>query len=175
DVRDIGDRPFADSVRAYLRDKQLLLILDNFEQVLGAAPAVSDLLGACPELRVLVTSRASLHLRWEHERPVPLLAVPDLGRPLNPAALGKIPAVALFVERARATRPDFVLTEEIAPAVAETCARLDGLLLAIVLASARMKVLTFSELLARLDRRLQLLAGGSRDQPSRHQTLRAAL
>jgi predicted ATPase/DNA-binding CsgD family transcriptional regulator len=164
-----------DSVRAHLRAKRLVLLLDNFEQVLGAAPVVADLLAACPGLKVLVTSRAALHLRWEHEYPVPPLTVPDLRHSFNLAELATTPSVLLFGQRARAARPDFTLTEERARTVAEICVRLDGLPLAIELAAARLNILTAEALLARLDRRLQLLTAGGRDQPSRHQSLQAAL
>jgi predicted ATPase/DNA-binding CsgD family transcriptional regulator len=174
-VRDAGDLALVDSVRAHLREKRLVLLLDNFEQVLGAAPVVSDLLTSCSELKVLVTSRAALHLRWEHELPVPPLPVPDLRRSLSMAELAATPSVMLFVQRARAMRPDFTLTDERARAVAEICVRLDGLPLAIELAAARLNILTMEAVLARLDRRLQLLTAGARDQPRRHQSLQAEL
>jgi predicted ATPase/DNA-binding NarL/FixJ family response regulator len=174
-VRDAGDLPLLDSVRAHLREKRLVLLLDNFEQVRGAAPVVANLLASCSDLKVLVTSRAALHLRWEHELSVPSLAVPDLRRALSVAELSATPSVMLFVQRARAMRPDFTLTDERTQAVAEICVRLDGLPLAIELAAARLKILTVEALLARLDRRLQLLTAGARDQPERHQSLQAAL
>jgi predicted ATPase/DNA-binding CsgD family transcriptional regulator len=174
-VRDAGDLALVESVRAHLREKRLVLLLDNFEQVLGAAPVVADLLAACSELKVLVTSRAALHLRWEHELPVPPLPVPDLRRSLSVAELAATPSVMLFVQRARAVRPDFTLTDERTRIVAEICVRLDGLPLAIELAAARLKLLTVDALLARLDRRLPLLTGGPRDQPTRHRSLQAAL
>jgi predicted ATPase len=174
-VRDAGDLPLVDSVRGYLQDKRLLLLLDNFERVLGAAPTVSDLLAASSSLTVIVTSRAALHLRWEHELPVLPLALPDLRRSPSLSELAATPSVILFVQRARAVRPDFALTDERARTVAEICIRLDGLPLAIELAAARTNILTVEALLVRLDRRLQLLTGGARDHPTRHQTLQAAL
>jgi predicted ATPase/DNA-binding CsgD family transcriptional regulator len=164
-----------ESLKAALQDKQLLLVLDNFEQVTDAAPQIADLLGACPTLKVLSTSRASLRLRWEHEVAVPPLQVPEL-RPLPSLdELSLVPSVALFVERARAVTPDFRLTEDNAAAVAEICVRLDGLPLSIELAAARVKIFSPVALLARLERRLDLLRADTQDRPDRHQTLRAAL
>jgi predicted ATPase/DNA-binding CsgD family transcriptional regulator len=174
-VRDAGALALVESVRAHLREKRLVLLLDNFEQLLGAAPEVADLLTFCSELKVLVTSRTALHLRWEHELPVLPLTVPDLRRSLSVSELAASPAVLLFVQRARAVRPDFTLTDERTRIVAEICVRLDGLPLAIELAAARLNVLTVEAVLARLDRRLQLLTTGARDQPKRHQSLQAAL
>jgi predicted ATPase/DNA-binding CsgD family transcriptional regulator len=136
---------------------------------------VGELLAACPEVSALITSRAALHLRWEHELAVPPLDVPDPAHLPPPAALAGIPAVALFLHRAQAVRRDFVLDATNAAAVAEVCARLDGLPLAIELAAARVKVLPPAALLARLERRLGLLVGGGPDRPTRHQTLRGAL
>ena len=174
-IRDSGDRPVLESLRAALRERRLLLVLDNCEHLPAAAPAVAELLAACPGLTVLATSRAPLHLYGEHEYPVPPLALPDLERIADPQALAGVPAVALLVERARAVRPDFRLTAQNAPAVAEVCVRLDGLPLALELAAARVKVLSPNAILARLGSRLDLLTGGERDRPARHQTLRAAL
>jgi predicted ATPase/Tfp pilus assembly protein PilF len=150
-------------------------VLDNFEQVLDAAVVVSAVLAACPRLRALATSRAALHVRGEREVPVPPLAVPD-PRYLPPlAALTQYEAVRLFIARAQDVKPDFAVTNENAPAVAEICARLDGLPLAIELAAARIRLLPPQALLARLSRRLALLTGGARDLPGRQQTLRAAI
>ncbi|MBX5492985.1 MAG: adenylate/guanylate cyclase domain-containing protein [Chloroflexi bacterium] len=150
-----------DSVKGWLRDKQILLVLDNFEQLLPAAPQVSELVAACPRLKVLVTSRSALHLYGEHDFPV--------------APLSQSDAVRLFIERARAVKPDFTITDENAPAVAEICARLEGLPLATELAAARIRVLSPTALLARLDRRLPLLTSGPQDLPKRQRTLRAAI
>ncbi len=157
-------------LKDFLRDKQMLLLLDNFEQVLAAAPQVSELLAACPSLKLLITSRAALKVRWEHEFPVPPLALPTLQDSV--ASLAASPSVVLFVERARAVKPDFELTEENAPSIAEICARLDGLPLALELAAARIRVLTPRAMLQRLGQSLKLLAGGARDLPERQQTIR---
>jgi predicted ATPase/class 3 adenylate cyclase len=170
-----GDQSLLDRVHAYLRDKRLLLLLDNFEQVVDAAPLVAALLGASPQLKLLVTSRAPLQLRGEQEIPVPPLALPDLHRLPDLATLAQYAAVALFIQRAREVRPDFAVTNATAPAVAEICHRLDGLPLAIELAATRVKLLPLSALLARLDNRLRLLTGGARDLPARQQTIRATI
>ena len=160
-VRPAGaESPAAALVRA-LRGRRLLLVLDNFEHVLPAAPLVAELLAACPELTVLATSRAPLRLRGERVLPVPPLALPDPDRLPPVEELAGIAAVRLFVARARDVQPDFALTEANAPAVAEVCHRLDGLPLALELAAARVKVLPPAALLARLERRLPLLTGGA--------------
>jgi predicted ATPase/DNA-binding CsgD family transcriptional regulator len=151
------------------------LILDNFEQVVGAAPWVTGLLAACPELKVMVTSRIALRVSGEQEFPIPPLSLPDPVRLPPVAELERTEAVALFVQRARSVRPDFVLTAETASTVAEICRRLDGLPLAIELAAARSKVLSPQALLARLTNRLHLLTSGPHDQPARLQTMRAAI
>jgi predicted ATPase/DNA-binding CsgD family transcriptional regulator len=174
-VRTTGDRSIVESLKAALAARTLLLVLDNFEQVVGAAPVVTDLLSACPGLTVLVTSRVPLHLRVEHEFPVAPLALPDPRQPPALAALARNPSIGLFVERARAVRPDFALTDENAATVALICTRIDGLPLAIELAAARVKVLSPSALLARLSQRLTVLSGGPRDAPARQQTLRDTL
>jgi predicted ATPase/class 3 adenylate cyclase/DNA-binding CsgD family transcriptional regulator len=179
-VRDAGARPLRDLVLDHVRHRQLLLLLDNFEQVLGAAPLVAELLVSAPRLKVLVTSRAVLRLSGEREYPVPPLALPDAGRPAPAEVVAQAEAVRLFVERAGAARPDFALDAANAGAVAEICRRLDGLPLAIELAAARVRVLPPRALLARLvgDRgpaALRLLTGGTRDLPERQQTLRAAI
>ena len=174
DVRETGDQPLQIRVVQALRPRRLLLVLDNFEQVLSAAPLVSDLLGACPDLRVLITSRSALRLTGEHEFPTPPLALPDTVR--ADASNGETyAAVALFVQRARAVKPDFVLTDALVPVVAEICRRLDGLPLGIELAAARTKVLSPPALLARLANRLQVLTSGPRDLPTRLQTMRGAI
>ena len=171
-VGEATGRPLLESVKDHLRERELLLLLDNFEHVLAAAPLVADLLAACRRLKVLVTSRAVLHLRGEKEVAVPPLALPAREHVLSLPALAGYAAVALFVERARDARPDFAITSENAPAVAEICRRLDGLPLAIELAAARVKLLPPRALLARLEHRLALLTGGPRDLPARQQTLR---
>jgi predicted ATPase len=171
-VKEGGDQPLLTLLKRHVRDKQLLLVLDNFEQVNDAAPQVADLLSAVSRLKVLVTSRAGLQIYGEYEFPVPPLALPNLGHLPPLAQLIEYEAVRLFAERARAVKPDFAITNENARAVAEICVRLDGLPLAIELAAVRVKVLTPPALLARLSRRLQLLTGGARNLPARQQTLR---
>lgn len=154
----------------YLQDKRLLLVLDNFEHLLPAAALVANLLARCQHLAVLVTSRAALRVRGEREFPLPPLTVPSTSDLPPLSDLGQVPAVQLFVQRARDVRPDFTLTAATAGAVAAICVRLDGLPLALELAAARMRVLTPAELLARLE--LKVLAGGGPDLPERQQTLR---
>jgi predicted ATPase len=152
-----------------------LLLLDNFEHLVSAAPLISDLLSVGPKLKIVVTSQSPLHVYGEHEFPVPPLALPD-SKFLPPLdALSRLPAIALFVERARAVKHDFALTSENAPAVAAVCARLDGLPLAIELAAARIKMLSPSAMLTRLESCLNLLTGGARDLPTRQQTLRGTV
>jgi predicted ATPase/class 3 adenylate cyclase len=165
----------SDRLVAYLRDRCLLLVIDNFEQVLPAAPLIGDLLKASPGLSVVVTSRATLHLYGEREYEVPPLGLPMAGAVLDPVALSQYEAVALFIQRAAAVRPDFTITVSNAPSVAEICSRLDGLPLAIELAAARVKLLPPQALLARLGQRLDSLDSGSRDLPARQQTLRGAI
>jgi predicted ATPase/class 3 adenylate cyclase len=174
-VSEAGGRPLLEILEDYLRDKQMLLVLDNFEQVLGAGSVVSRLVGAAPGLKVLVTSRARLHVRGEHEFPVPPLSLPGPGELSTPEGMAQYEAVRLFIERAVAVKPDFEINNDNAPAVAEICARLDGLPLAIELAAARIKLLPPKAMLARLQHRLNLLVGGERDLPSRQQTLRGAI
>jgi predicted ATPase/DNA-binding CsgD family transcriptional regulator len=170
-------KTLVESLVDHLRARSMLLVLDNFEQVLAAAPLVAELLATCLRLKVLATSRAALRLSHEHEFPVPPLALPDPKRLPDLEALSQFEAVTLFIQRARAARPDFAVTDASAPAVAELCARLDGLPLAIELAAARIKLLSPQALLARLvgahgRAPLQLLTGGAQDVPARQQTLR---
>jgi predicted ATPase len=155
--------------------RRLLLLLDNFEHVVAAAPVVADLLLASPRLQVLVTSRAPLHIRGEHEVAVPPLGLPERQARPEPVALLGAEAVRLFQDRAQATKADFAVTTQNGEAVAEICRRLDGLPLAIELAAARSKVLPPAALLAHLQRRLPILTGGARDVPARQQTLRATI
>jgi predicted ATPase/class 3 adenylate cyclase len=173
-LKEQGSEPIADLLRAYLAKKRLLLVLDNVEQVVGAAPEVATLLEASLGLRLLVTSRVPLRLRGEREYPLPPLPLPQQEH-LPPEALTQYAAVALFLERAQATKPDFVVTAANAPAIAEICTRLDGLPLAIELAAARVKVLPPEVLLSRLAHSLQLLSGGARDLEERQQTMRATI
>src|SRR6266568_5274163 len=171
-LKEAGGQPLLALLKASLQDKHLLLLLDNFEHVVAAAPQLADLLTACPHLKILVTSRAVLHLRGEHEFPVPPLALPDLARLPESEALAQYAAVELFVQRARATRPDMQITPANARALAEICVHLDGLPLAIELAAARSKLLSPQALLVRLGHRLTVLTSEARDVPARQQTLR---
>jgi predicted ATPase/DNA-binding CsgD family transcriptional regulator len=174
-VREVAGQPLIQSLQTHLHDRRMLLLLDNFEQVIEAAVPINGLLEAAPGLKLLVTSRAVLRLRNEQEFPVPPLRWPET-RPLPAVeALSHYEAVALFVQRARATQPDFQLTEGNAEAVVEICRRLDGLPLAIELAAVRIKLFSPQALLTRLQHRLTVLTSGARDQPLRQQTLRAAI
>jgi predicted ATPase len=174
-VRETGEQPLDESLKDYLRERRLLLVLDNFEQVLGAAPAVTEMLAGAPELKVLATSRAPLGLYGEHEYAVPPLSVPDVRHLPDFKTLSQYEAVRLFIERAKSAKADFEVTDESAPAVAEICVRLDGLPLAIELAAARIKMLPPKAMLQRLTSRLKLLTGGARDLPVRQRTLRGAI
>jgi predicted ATPase/class 3 adenylate cyclase len=175
----LGLQPSADDpdgrLADYLRTKQLLLVLDNFEQVIEGAPKVSRWLQGAPGLRVLITSRGPLRISGEREFPVPPLALPSEHEILTPETLMRFEAVALFVDRARAARPDFVLDARTGPLVADIVARLDGLPLAIELAAARIRLLSLEGIRDRLDSRLGLLTGGARDLPERQRTLRSAI
>jgi len=173
-VKEAGGKPVLEALKDYLRDKHLLLVIDNFEQVLPAASNIAELLTVGP-LKVMVTSRAPLHLSAEHEFVVLPLAVPLENSTGSVEDLQKIGAFNLFVERARSARPNFALTEENARSVAEICVQLDGLPLAIELAAARVKVLSAQTIRAKLEHRLQLLTGGARDLPARQQTMRGAV
>ncbi|HEX9440456.1 MAG TPA: AAA family ATPase, partial [Roseiflexaceae bacterium] len=174
-VRESGSRALVESLRDYLRARQLLLVLDNFEQVAEATPLVAELLTAAPGLRVLITSRALLQVYGEHEYAVPPLALPDPEHLPPIAELTDSAAVALFVARACAVSPSFVLNDANAAAVAMICVRLDGLPLAIELAAARSKLLAPPAMLARLSSRLGFLTGQARDMAARQQTLRATI
>jgi predicted ATPase/class 3 adenylate cyclase len=174
-ITEAGSQPLRETLHAFLQEKHLLLLLDNFEQVGDAAPVVAELLAACPEVRVLVTSRAALHLRGERLYPVGPLALPEMP-PLPPLErLTQYEAVQLFIARARDVKPDFAVTNATAPSVAEICVRLDGLPLAIELAAARVRLFTPQDLLGRLRHRLGVLTGGARDLPERQRTLRATI
>jgi predicted ATPase/DNA-binding CsgD family transcriptional regulator len=175
DIREVTGLPLLERLQEELRQKQMLLLLDNFEQVVTAAIQVGDLLVACPKLKVLVTSREVLHVRAEHEYAVPPLELPDPKHLPDLAALSHYAAVALFLQRAQAVKPDFQITNANARAIAEICARLDGLPLTIELAAARIKLLPPQALLTRLDQRLNVLTSTSRDVPARQQTLRNML
>jgi predicted ATPase/predicted Ser/Thr protein kinase len=171
-VEERGDEVL-EALRLQLADERLLLVLDNFEHLLPAAPMVSQLLAAAPMLKVLATSRSVLRVRSEREHAIAPLDLPDPDGDMD--ALAASPAVRLFVDRAQEVKPGFELTEENAASVAEICRRLDGLPLAIELAAARMKLLSPQAIASRLENRLQLLTGGARDLPSRHQTLRGTI
>ena len=167
--------PLLEYLASSLRERHLLLVLDNVEQVLGAAPLLGELLLACPAVKAIVTTRTVLRISGEYEFPVVPLALPGSASPSDAGAIGQYAAVALFVQRAQALGPGFVLTDENAAVIAAICARLDGLPLAIELAAARIKLLPPEALLARLSHRLQILTGGPRDLPARQQTLRNAI
>ncbi|HWE60119.1 MAG TPA: helix-turn-helix domain-containing protein, partial [Chloroflexota bacterium] len=172
-VVESSEQPLAVALRTFLRGRQLLLVLDNVEHVLEAAPEVTRLLGSCPGLRVLATSRAALRLQGERVVRVAPLALADVARLPVMAALEQVAAVRLFVERAEATQEEFALTAANASTVAQICARLDGLPLAIELAAARITVLPPAALLAQLEAQpLRVLTGGARDLPARQRTLR---
>jgi predicted ATPase/DNA-binding XRE family transcriptional regulator len=166
-----NDPPLA-RLTAYLRNRRLFLVLDNFEHLLAAAPALNDLLTACPDLTVLVTSRAPLSLSGEHEFVVSPLELPDSRSATDVASVTRSPAAALLLERLSTIDPGFALTEGAVPAIVEICRRTDGLPLAIELAAARSRHLSLQELATRLERRLDLLSHGPRDLPVRQQTLR---
>jgi predicted ATPase len=170
-----ADEAALNRLRSALRGRAMLLVLDNFEHVAEAAGGVGMMLEDTPEVRVLATSRAVLHVYGEHQFPVPPLPLPDLAATIDASRLGKNDAVALFVARARAVDPSFRLTSRNAVTVASIVTRLDGLPLSIELAAARSKLLTPPRLLARLGHRLGLLTWGARDRPNRHQSLRGML
>ena len=172
-VRETSYRPVLEELKGKLKDQEMLLLLDNMEQVTAAGPLLDELLQDCPRLKMLVTSREPLHLRVEQVLPVPPLSLPsgDFQYP-SLEKLTQYEAVRLFIERAQAVKPDFQVTNENAPAVAEICVRLDGLPLAIELAASRVRLFSPQALLDRLQNSLSLLKGGARDLPARQQTLR---
>ena len=175
DLKEAQSQPLIDTLIHHLHDKQMLVILDNFEQVIEAASLVSDLLTTCPGLKILVTSREPLRVYGEQEYPVPPLAVPDSSHPKSLQELSQYEAVELFTQRARGVQPEFTLSKGNVSSVSEICARLDGLPLAIELAAARSKLLSPENMCAHLESRLRTLTGGARDLPARMQTLRAAI
>jgi predicted ATPase/DNA-binding winged helix-turn-helix (wHTH) protein len=176
-IHQTGARPVLDLLKDYLRadPSPVLLLLDNFEHIVAASSLVVELLDSSATLKVLVTSRAALRVYGEHEFPVPPLPLPDPRQMHSLEALLSNPAVALFSQRAAAVKPNFTITAENAPTVAAICSRVDGLPLAIELAAARVKMLSPSALLARLESRLQLLTAGPSDVPERQQTLRKTI
>ena len=175
DVREGNGRYLIDTLKDFLGNKTLLLVLDNLEQLAGAASLATDLLEAAPKLKLLISSRIVLRMRGEHEFPVAPLEVPD---PFNLPALEQLrqnESIQLFIQRAEAANPKFALTQENAPAVAAICQGLEGLPLAIELAAARIKILPPQAMLAKLGNKLSFLTGGGRDLPARQQTLRNTL
>ncbi len=172
ELRELPGEPIVETLANELRDKQLLLVLDNFEQLTDAAGTLAELLTVAPRLRILATSRRPLRIGGEREYPIPPLELPDLDVTPDVELLSQSPAVALFLERARAANPDFELTDRNAAAVGEICVRLDGLPLALELAARRTKLLSPEAMLERLGSRLEVLTGGASDLPSRHQALR---
>jgi predicted ATPase len=174
-VQPPSTQPLVEGLQLALSEQRILLILDNVEQVVGAAPDIAALLAACPRLVLLVTSRTPLRLRGEREVPVVPLAVPDPSTGWTAETLAHYAAVALFIARAREIDPTFAVTDETAPAIAAICSRLDGLPLAIELAAARTRLLAPPALLARLEPRLPLLRGGYHDLPARQRTMEGAI
>ena len=175
DLPDVAGIPVLANLKEYLASKHLLLVIDNFEHVLEAAGVVRELLDSCPDIKIIATSRAPLRLIGEKEFSVPPLRVPRDADSLNAEVAERHSALRLFVERARAARPEFSLSDSNAGDVGELCRRLDGLPLAIELAAARVKLFAPSDLVSRLAGRLDLLRGGTQDQPKRHRALREAI
>jgi predicted ATPase len=175
DLRERGSQPAIETIQSFLADKSFLLVLDNLEQILAAGSVISQLLAACPHLKVLATSRIALRVYGEQELLVDPLALPPDGQLPALDQLSQYDAIRLFTERARAVNPDFVLTEANLAPITAICRHLDGLPLAIELAAARLRMFSPAALLSRLGRRLALLTGGSRDMPARQQTLRNAI
>jgi predicted ATPase/class 3 adenylate cyclase len=174
-IREEGAQPLAERLREFLAAKRLLLVVDNVEHLVEAAPELGRLLENAPDLTLLATSRVPLRLRAEREYPVPPLGLPRRKPPPPPEQLSQYEAVRLFIDRAQAVNPGFVVDNAAAPAIAEICHRLDGLPLAIELAAARVRMLPPEALLRRLEQRLPLLTGGNRDAPVRQRTLRDAI
>jgi predicted ATPase/DNA-binding winged helix-turn-helix (wHTH) protein/uncharacterized protein Veg len=174
-IKESGDESLINSLKNFLYEKRLLLILDNFEQLLTAAPLVNEFLKSSASLKILITSRAALQLNTEYELSVTPLDIPPLNSVLTIDELAKYSAVELFSMRARAVKSSFILTEETAPVIVEICRKLDGLPLAIELAAARIKLLSLLSILTRLENSLKLLAGGSKHLPPRQQTMRGTI
>jgi len=172
-LRESGNRPLMDEIKSNLFSSNILLLMDNFEQVISAAPIAGELLLRCPKLKLLITSREALRLRGEHILPVPALGVPHTDfKQQSVEQITEHEAVKLFVDRASSVKPDFKLTKESAPAVAEICLKLDGLPLAIELAAARINLFSPEDLLRRIEGTFELLKGGAQDLPARQKTLR---
>lgn len=174
-VKEVAGLTLAESLKSYLQSKEMLLVLDNFEQVVVAAPLTVELLAAAEGLKILTTSREPLHVNGEHEFPVKPLSLPNHQARVPVEVLSQYPAIALFIERAKSVKPDFHLTAANAATVVEICHRLDGLPLAIELAAVRSKILTPRVLLEDLSRGVMTLKGAMRDLPARQQTLRSTI
>jgi predicted ATPase/DNA-binding winged helix-turn-helix (wHTH) protein len=174
-VKETSEKSLIENLKTYFREKQILLVVDNFEQVISAANVLAELISAALHLKILVTSRALLRLPTEREFVVPPLDLPETGAQISLADLSQNESIKLFVERAQNIKPAFALTVENAASVAEICRWLEGLPLAIELAAARIKILSPAQILARLENRLKLLTGGARDLPARQQTMRGAI
>ncbi len=174
-IKEAGDKPVSESLKNFLRDKQMMLVIDTFEQVIDAAPIIAELISSAENLKILITSRTLLNLSAERKFIVPPLDLPNGNSNVSPDELSKYEAIELFVERARNVNSNFALTKENADAVAEVCRRLDGLPLAIELAAARIKILSPSAILERLENQLNLLTGGASDLPERQQTMRGTI
>ena len=170
-VQEVGEQRLFEQIKVALRTRQLLLLLDNFEHVVTAAPLLTELLAACPRVKIVVTSRSVLHIQGEYEYPTPPLPVPDLKHLPEMDVLAQNASIMLFVQRAQAVRPEFQLTKANANTIAQICTRLDGLPLAIELAASRVKMFPLQALLAKLERRFEVLTNGVRDAPMRQQTL----
>ncbi len=174
-VKETGGKPILEVLKDFLSEKQILLVVDNFEQVVNAAPQILELISAANGLKILITSRMRLHLSMEQEFILSPLDVPAEGTPISLEELSTCDAIKLFIERAQNVKPNFVLTIENGRSVAEICLQLDGLPLAIELAAARIKILSPQMILAKLENRLKLLTGGARDAPARQQTMRGTV
>ncbi|MCK5438712.1 MAG: protein kinase, partial [Gemmatimonadetes bacterium] len=174
-IAEIADEEIVETLKRHLENKQMLLVLDNYEQIVETAPVVGDLVAVAPRLKVVVTSRELLHLSGEHNYAVPPLGLPNLHCRETVAAISQYEAVALFLQRAKAVRPDFEIDDDNASDVAEICVRLDGLPLAIELAAARVAIFSAEQLLERLDNRLKTLSSRLRDLPARQRTLRGTI
>ncbi len=174
-LQELGSHPILEALKAFLKEKRLLLVLDNLEQVIDAAPALANLLEECSSLKILATSRAILRVSGEYTFYVPPLALPDLTQLPAKEELLQYSAITLFLERTRTILPEFILNEGNSRIIAEICTHLDGLPLAIELAVPRLKLLSLQTLLERLDHRFQVLTHGMRDAPGRHQTLQNTL
>ncbi len=174
-LRETADHPLQEQLQAYLQQHEILLVLDNLEQIVAFAPRLAEFLAFCPDLHVLLTSRATLRIPGEYEFPVAPLSLPDLSRRPGHERIAQAAAVQLFIQRAQAVQPSFQLTPANAPIVANICARLDGLPLALELAAARIKLLPPQSLLKRLEHPLGILTRGASGSPSRQQTIRGTI